>query len=271
MKRILVSLVLLLGGLVIFVFGNPYYTVFPTNGNQVYLVVLVLLFLGASIALKRSQSLSQYWPAAYSLCVASAAMLFLNTGVLNLQRDTMWEVQHLAVDKLSQALHVVPVTIGMTLLAGDDLKAIFVTRGRWKRGLAFGLISFFLFGLAALLTQPNLGELLSALPAALPWILLWVLANGMMEELWFRAVFLKKYEVLVGRVAAILITALVFGLSHVNATYEFPGGGYVFGLVVFALGAIGAYSMFKDDSWIGPVLFHAGYDLMVVMSVLSSG
>lgn len=69
---------------------------------------------------------------------------------------------------------------------------------------------------------------------------------------------------------AVLITALVFGLSHINATYEFPGGSIVFGLVVFSLGVVGGYTMLKYDSLIGPVLFHAGYDLLILVPVLQS-
>jgi membrane protease YdiL (CAAX protease family) len=56
----------------------------------------------------------------------------------------------------------------------------------------------------------------------------------------------------------------------VNATYEFPGGGVVFGIVVFVLGVVGAYSMYKTDSLIGPILFHAGYDVMIIVPVLNS-
>jgi membrane protease YdiL (CAAX protease family) len=66
------------------------------------------------------------------------------------------------------------------------------------------------------------------------------------------------------------VTAIPFGASHVNATYEFPGGGVVYGVVVFILGVVGAYAMLKDDSLLGPVLFHAGYDLMIIVPVLNS-
>ena len=44
----------------------------------------------------------------------------------------------------------------------------------------------------------------------------------------------------------------------------------MFGLVVFALGLVGAYSMTKTDSLIGPILFHAGYDLIIIAPVLAS-
>ena len=45
------------------------------------------------------------------------------------------------------------------------------------------------------------------------------------------------------------------------ATYDFPGGGLVLGLAVFVLGLVGAQTMLRENGLIGPVLFHAGYDL----------
>jgi membrane protease YdiL (CAAX protease family) len=270
MIKFTLSVLLVLGGAAVFVFGNPHYSVFPTNGNLAYSFALVLFFLMISVALKRSQSLSRYWPAAYSLCIASAALLFLNTGILNLQRDTMGPLQHLAVDKFSQFLHVVPVIVLLTLLVRGDLKGIFIQGGKLRLGLAFGLATFVTFGAIFLVTQLSSSSFFSSLPAALPWILLFVFSNSIMEELWFRAIFLRKYETVIGRNAAIIVTAVVFGASHVNATYDFLGGGFVFGLVVFALGLVGAYSMFKTDGLVGPVLFHAGYDLLVIVPVLSA-
>ena len=71
--------------------------------------------------------------------------------------------------------------------------------------------------------------------------------------------------------AAILVTSVVFGASHINATYEFPGGGVVFGITVFVLGVVSAYVTFKTDSLLGAVLFHAGYDLTIIVPVLNSG
>lgn len=270
MKRITLAVLLVLGGAAIFVLGNPYYTVFPTNRNQTYYLALVLFFLVAAIVLKRSQSLSRYWPAAYSLFIASTALLFFSTGVLNLHRDTMAPMQYLAMDKLSQFLHIVPVIIGLTLLAKEDLKSIYIKRGNLKQGLVFGLVSFVVFGAVTFVMQMNSSSFMSSLRGAVPWLLLFVFANSIMEELWFRAIFLRKYEALIGRTAAIIITALIFGASHINATYDFPGGGVVFGLVVFGLGLVGAYSMYKSDGLIGPVLFHAGYDLLIIAPVLNS-
>jgi len=270
MKKILVSTILLLAGLAIFVFGSPYYAVFPTNRNKLYYVLLTVVFLIASVVLRRSRSLSRYAPAACSLFIASAALLFMSTGIVNIRARAAGPLDELVLDKLSQFLHVVPVIIALTLATKTKLKSIFVARGGLRAGLLFGGISFLGFAIVAYVMQAGSGGLpqLSARTALL--VLLFVFLNAIMEELWFRAVFLKPYQAVIGRTAAIVVTSVVFGSVHLFATYDFPGGSIVFGLVVFALGLGGAYSMSKTESLIGPVLFHAGYDLMVIAPVLAS-
>lgn len=270
MRRIVVALCLLLGGLAIFVLGSPYYSVFPTNGNQPYVAALTVFFLGLAVVLKRNPSLSRYWPAAYGLFMASAALYFMGTGFLNLRVLAADPLQELARDKVSQFLHVVPVLIVLTLVVRDDLGSIFVARGNLKTGLLFGGGAFVVWAAFGFLVQSGADGFPPLRASTILYLLVWVFANATMEELWFRAIFLKRYQVLIGRTAAILVTSVVFGVSHVNATYEFPGGGIVLGLVVFALGVVGAYAMYKTDSLVGPVLFHAGYDLMIIVPVLNS-
>lgn len=270
MKTFLISLILLLGGVAVFVLGNPYYSVFPTNGNRAYYIGLTIFFLVVSLVLKQFKSLAEYSPASYALFIASAALLFLDTGILNLQKSTMPPLQNLALDKFSQFLHIVPVIIVLTLLAKGDLNSIFIGVGRLKTGLIFGIVSFAVFAVLTKLLGIMSSGFFSSLGKTLPWLLLFIFSNAIMEELWFRGIFLREYENLIGQNAAILVTAVIFGVSHINATYEFPGGGLVFGLVVFCLGTIGAYMMFKTDSIIGPVLFHAGYDLLVIVPVLAT-
>ena len=270
MKKIIISLLLLLSGGMVFILGSPYYSVFPTNKNQTYYLGLTVFFLLLSVILKRHKILSEYWSAPYALFMASAALLFMSTGVLNIHENTTMPVKDLALDKLSQFLHVVPVLVVLSLLAKGDLKSIFINRGRVKQSLTFGLISFGVFAVIGLVIGSYSPEGLQSLPTAIPWLLLFIFANATMEELWFRGIFLKDYERHIGRSAAILVTSLVFGASHINATYSFPGGGLVFGLVVFSLGLVSAYAMVKDDSLIGSVLFHAGYELMVIVPILAT-
>jgi membrane protease YdiL (CAAX protease family) len=179
-------------------------------------------------------------------------------------------MQELALDKLSQFLHVVPVIIALTLVAKDDLKSIFIAKGNLKAGLIFGGVSFLTWAILGFLLQAGAGGFPKPSASVILFMLVFVFCNALMEELWFRAIFLRKYQAVIGRIATVVITSVVFGASHVNATYEFPGGGVVFGIVVFVLGVVGAYSMFKTDGLIGPVLFHAGYDLMIIVPILNS-
>ena len=269
-KKLIIAALLCLGGVMVFVLGSPYYRTFPTNWNLRYYLALVTFFLLLALVFKRVNSLARYSPAAYALFIAASALLFLKIGILNIPSNEVNPLQEIALDKLSQFLHVVSAILVLTLLGGDNLKSIFIRKGNWKYGLKFGLISFASFAVLGVILQWEARGMFANLPAALPWLLLFVFSNSIMEELWLRAIFLKKYEVLLGRWAAILVTALVFGTSHVFATYDFPGGGLVFGVVVFVLGLVGAQAMFKEDGLIGPVLFHAGYDLMIIIPILNS-
>jgi membrane protease YdiL (CAAX protease family) len=91
-----------------------------------------------------------------------------------------------------------------------------------------------------------------------------------MEELWFRGVSLKKLTPVLGLTASIIVTALVFGSTHAAATYITSIQMFIFPVIVFALGLVNAYVMLKTDSIWGSVLFHAGYDLLVIIPVLVS-
>ena len=270
MKRLLLAAALLAAGIVVFVLGSPYYSIWPMNGNKLFYVFLTAGFLVVALLLRRSGHLQGYWRTAYAFFMASAVLLFMSTGFLSAGSYLLHPLKDLAMDKLSQFLYVVPLLIVLTLLAGNDLKSIFIRRGNLKRGLIFGFSSFGVFALIAWVVQPDLVSVLSSMPYAVPWLLLFVFANAIMEETWFRAIFLKRFESLIGGVGAILVTSLVFAASHFNATYEFPGGPYAFAAVVFVLAVAGAYEMKKENGLLGAVLFHAGYDLVIIMSILNS-
>lgn len=270
MKKTFLILILILAGAAIFVLGNPYYRVFPTNGSLAFTFWLTVFFLFTAVLLQRRPNLSRYAPAAQALFIAAAANFVLTSGVLQLHRGVVDPLRNLALDKVSQFLMIVPLILGLTLFAGGELKSLYIQRGKLRQSLIFGLASFAGFAILALALQWQALLEYGSLGSLVPWMLLWVFANSSMEELWFRGLFLKRYEPLIGRWGAIFVTALIFGASHINATYAFPGGPVVFGLVVFGLGVVGAYSMFNDDGILAPILFHAGYDLVIVVSVLNT-
>ena len=269
MKDTRPALFLLLGGFAVFVFGNPFYSIFPTNGSLTYALGLSACLLLLALFFRQNPALNPCWPATYALFTAAAALTFLNTGYLNLPRSGLDPLQDLAVDKVSQMLHIVPAVLGLSMLAGFGPDELSIQLGKWKRGLLSGQASFAVFGSLSLLIKPELRIAFTAPNTFL--VLAFVLSNAVVEELWFRGVFLRRYERLVGRGLAVLLTAIVFGASHINATCSFPGGGLVLGLVVAGLGWIGGWMIVGQRGWIGAVLFHAAYDLVIVVPVLASG
>jgi membrane protease YdiL (CAAX protease family) len=269
-KVILNSILLLAAGVIVFVLANPYYRIFPTNWNQRFYISLAIFFLALVIGCHYIPALKEYKDAAFAFLIATLALVVLKAGWFNIVVESATPIKEIALDKLSQFLHIVPVILILTLVSGKNLGEIFLQAGKFKQGLTFGLISFVIFAIIGYFIAANTSDFARSLIKAAPWILLFVFANATMEELWFRGIFLKAFDPLIGKWGAILITSLVFGASHINATYEFPGGGIIFGIVVFLLGVAGAYTMFEQESIIGPILFHAGYDLLIIVPVINS-
>jgi len=126
MNKILISIVLIFSGLLVFLFGSPFFSVFLTNKNQSFYAILVVCFGLLAWILKRNSRLSCFWPAAFAFFIASVALLFLSTGFLNLPSDPLNPVRAIALDKVSQALHIVPIILLMTFLVREDLKSLYI-------------------------------------------------------------------------------------------------------------------------------------------------
>jgi membrane protease YdiL (CAAX protease family) len=233
----------------------------------------------------RSAQLRMYWRIAFALFIAAFAN-WLNWTLGNwLPRfvgPLTTTAQELTIDKLSQCIPVVLSIIVLTKLVGDDLGSIFLKRGGLKEGLQFGLISFGIFAaIFAVIAvvranapasrgMPASGMSLSTIVAAIPWILIFVSANSLMEELWFRGIYLKKLVPFLGVASTIAVTSLVFSIPHAGATYISPIERLIFPIVVFVLGVVNAHWMFKTDSLWGSLLFHAGYDLIIIIPIMVS-
>jgi membrane protease YdiL (CAAX protease family) len=230
----------------------------------------------------RLQIYTKITSALFIASFANALNLSLGNFLGKILHLTGNDMRFLAIDKLSQALPIILAIILLTLWSGDDLGSLFLKKGNLRQGLEFGLISFATFiiiFIVIVVLQANApttlgltasGVSLSTIVTAIPWILLFCFANSLMEELWFRGVSLKKLTPVLGMMASIIVTALVFGMTHAAATYITSIQMFIFPVIVIALGLVNAYVMLKTDSIWGSVLFHAGYDLLVIIPVLVS-
>jgi len=285
-SRLILCALYLAGGLLIFLFGSNYFRLFPTNKNMYYEWGLTLFLLVLAIFLRKNRRFQKYWKIAYALFIASFAnslLGYLGNWLAPLFPTPVSTAQDLAIDKLSQAFPIVLSILLLTILSGDDLGSIFLKRGNLRQSLLFGVLSFGVFAAifaAIAVTQSNAplsrgitasGLRLNYIITALPWILVFVFANSLMEELWFRGVSLQKLNPFLGVMASAFVNALVFGIPHLGATYITPIQMFIFPVIVATLGFVNGVVMLKTEAIWGSVLFHAGYDLLVIIPVLVSG
>jgi uncharacterized protein len=256
-----------LSGLLIFPFSMV-----PSQLVLEYTLVLVFIFLLLTVLIRFRQSLKNYWQILFAFFIASFA-LFIDL-LVNFPANTP---NGFLIDMLVSASIIASVIIVLTKLSCNSLDSIFLKKGNIKLGIIVGLIGFFIFALTAIpvaqfmFNGQNLG--LERVIGWLPWIIPIVLLNGVREELLYRGLFLKKYEVKLGSKTSNLLQAIIFSLSHSVAgvglnTYT----PFIWALVIFtfALGLAWGYIMQRTNSIIGSVLFHAGTDIPVFIGIFSN-
>jgi len=247
----------------------------PRGIQTTYVIGLPVLFLVSAVLLRRNKHLARYFQVFFAFSVASAAYAhYLLLGVLfsipigSIPSTINGMVLH---KLLSTLLVVVPIVL-LTGISGKDMASIYLKKGKLRLGVIIGFATFLLFLVTSVETSMLLfgGRNLSFERVASwsPWILAFVLANGLREELWFRGLFLRKYESLLGADSSNLVQALVFPMAHLGAGYttSLP----VFLVIVFLLGLAFGAVMQKTDSVLGSILFHAGTDVPVVLGYFSN-
>jgi membrane protease YdiL (CAAX protease family) len=101
-----------------------------------------------------------------------------------------------------------------------------------------------------------------------PYLLVLALVNGFKEELWFRGLFLNKYEPLLGFRLSNFLQAPIFAASLIEAEFASALIGIV--LVSFVLGLGLGYLMRRTGSILGPSLCEAGSVIPIFLVALSS-
>lgn len=260
----------LAGGLSIFLYGSPFFDTFPTNGSVTYGAALIAFFGLISLVLGLRPSLTLYASCSYALFVAATANLMLTIGPFNRLITSPEPYQNLAQDKLAQFLAVVPVIVVLTWVRRHPWDSIYLQMGQPRRWAGFGLPWLAIGALGMIGIASAYGIDSATLLAATPWILAFIVLNAAMEELWFRAIFLRSYSTAMGGGAAILVTALVFASPHFNATYMTAGETLAFGTGVFVIGVAAAWAMRWANSLWGSVLFHMGMNLLIIIQIAES-
>jgi membrane protease YdiL (CAAX protease family) len=256
--------------LLVFVFGTNYYSVFPTNDSQAYRAILAAIFLGAAVMLRRNESAEQVSHIAYAFFIATVTYLVTSTAAemreplfraINVPADT---ALHLALIKVYEAVLVVAVILVLSKLWGNDLGSLYIKKGRLGLSLFIGTSLFVINTATGVATGAALGRAGEELLAQLPWALVYSLANGFMEELLFRGLFLRRFVAVIGEAGAIIVTSILFTVMHAYASYMNPVEAVLFQVIIFPMALLLAYLMHKTDNVWGAALYHAGSDVFLL-------
>ncbi len=275
LERSILALFFIVSGAAIVYFFNPwqYETILPRTTDYLLKIGVCVLLLVLSLLARNSHRFHSYWQLLFALFVLTLVYtldLIANVYILDYLKVPVNTPATIALQKLNEALIVISAVIGCTLASGNDLSSIYMQKGNWKLGLRIGLIAFLL---AALLSIPmatffNTQNLtISRVIPWLPWILIFVLANASLEETLFRGLFLRKLDRFFGKLLSNVLIAVVFTLIHGAATY--PRDQYAFLAVVFPLALAWGYITQKTEGLWGSILFHAGMDIPIILSVFS--
>jgi membrane protease YdiL (CAAX protease family) len=269
-----IGLILLLCGLLVFVLGSNYYAVFPTNQSQPYRVILALVFLAGALVTRRKPALKVYSHLLYAFFIAIT--IYFLTSWFAVYRDPLLQSYGMIIDsdpylatiKVWEAIIVIGAILVLSFLWGDKPKDLYLRKGRLKLSLFLGLCLFFVNAATAIMTGAVRGQAGDFLIARLPWAVIFSLANGLMEELLFRGLFLGKMKEVIGSWGAIIITSIIFTVEHSFASYMSMAQVMIFLIVLLPMALLMGYLVHKTDNIWGSTLYHAGSDVFIFYLIL---
>lgn len=261
-------LLLTVVGFLIFALTMTFAPSLPMWVNYATRAGLLVMFAALWWMARGEHPLSRFRPVFFAYFTAvlapSLGYFFADWG-LRLFGLTTHTPAGVAVAKFSQAFLIIVGILVTAKLCRENLASLYIRKGRLILGLGVGLIAFAACAILAF-QQPAIRDLgMVKLLPLLPWILLFVTSNALMEELLFRGLFLGRYEPLVGKWLAILSTALAFALAHMQVSYAPDIVGFL--IVTFVLAIAWGWLMHKTGSVWGSALFHAGADLLIILPI----
>ncbi len=259
-------------GSLIFALTMTFVPVLPMWVNYAARAGFLAVFGALWWVARDGHALSRFRPvffAYFTAVVAGSLGFFFADPGLKLFGLTPQTPTGVAAARFLQSSLIVIGILAVAKLCGEDFASLYIRKGRLLLGLSVGLIAAAVC-LVLTLLQPAVRALGTArLISLAPWILLFSVSGAFMEELLFRGLFLGRYEPLIGKWPAILSTALVFTLAHMQVAYA-PNGLWKFLLVLFGFAIAWAWLMRKTESLWGSVLFHAGADFLIILPVFIS-
>ena len=268
-RRVWTSLGLLAATLIMTV---PVYGAWFSGGiEDGYRFGMPLLLGALALATTRSTRLAPFRPLLLSLFGVSLGFALAHIvgsrpiDWLGLSASTP---QGAAIAKITS--EVFPVCAGIFLAAyllQLSLASLGLRGGRVWLSLGLGLLATVPLLVLFAVDPSGSSKAVLALPAStlrswLPWIVVFSLANGFMEELWFRGLWFVAFTQVLGPSAAMHVTSVAFCAMHVIVYWNDPTAILVLTPVWLYMGYAYALIVRKTGSLWGAVLAHAIADVI---------
>lgn len=273
-ERIAAALIFLaVGSLVILIF-SPWRPLLESNvADYLGRAALIAILLAAVVTATRNERLEKYHQVLVGLLILTVAVsldLIFGRYLIKYLNVTDTNPTGWAMQKLNEGVIVISAILVLNKTAGGNLNSLYIQKGNLKLGLIIGLITFLLAALgsipmATLFEAQNLT--LAKITPWIPWLLIFVLVNGAMEELMFRGLFLRKLEPFVGKFLSNFLIAFVF--TGLHGTVSYSADNLLFVAIVFPLALAWGYIMQKTNGIWGSILFHAGMDIPIMLGIFS--
>ena len=274
-ERIFLALLFTAIGSMIIIVFSPLRPLLDGDVDYLGRIGLIILLLIAVVLIRKSTRFEKYWQVFLGLLVMATAVsldwVFASYLMDSLGVNGKTPLSF-ALLKLNECVVVVCSVILLTRISGGSLGSIYIQKGNLKQGLIIGGIAFFVcvagsIPMTSLMFKP--GDLTFArIISWIPWILISVLANATQEELLFRGLFLRKLQPFFGKFLSTLLIVFVFTLLHKGISYT--ANDLIFLAVLLPLGLAWGFIMQKTDSVWASILFHAGTDIPIFLSIFSN-
>jgi membrane protease YdiL (CAAX protease family) len=261
----------LMCGFFVFIFEN-----FLTNDIlPIYFICISVIFFVFSSYVRRNDRFKNYFPVFFAFFIASFVSFLDNLATLFGWFSNSTVEDAILGILVSTILIVIPIIL-LTKISGFELSSLYLQKGKLWIGLGIGLGIFF-FLLAITLINPHGASSLFPVNSNLtnvqaislmPWVVIFVLLNGLREEVWFRGLFLKKYGNFLGNKGANFLQAVIFSLAHISVQYT--PTLLVFLVITFLLGFIWGFLTQKTNSLLAAIFFHAAMDIVIVLGIFSN-
>ena len=272
MKKIFIqflySLLFLLIGLIIFFTNITFASKIPPPLLIIAQVSIILICALVYLTLLLNKK-EKFRDITFSFLTASVALTGVHLFSINKLGISINTPSGLAFTKLFESAIIIGIIILMFKIAKYKLNSIYISKGKLLLGLIIGIVTFSGMLLLGPPTPVNI-NIPEFYLKYLPWLLIFIFSNATMEELLYRGIFLKKMKPIIGAAPAIIISSLVFALAHMQITYQSSSEIIGFVSMVFILALLWAFIMYKTESLIASVCFHAGADMVIMISIYKS-